>query len=179
MYKSQVLSKNQNAPTEGIETDEVVQIQLCSISGKNQNAPIEGIETEAPSFSLHSAPRVRIKMPRLRGLKRRLPGCKRDGVEVRIKMPRLRGLKLQFPQTVKPPYKRGKNQNAPIEGIETSRQSLLRSDWTRKNQNAPIEGIETSSLLIVIIYTICKNQNAPIEGIETATIGICELCPTA
>jgi len=114
-----IFSKNQNAPIEGIET-RGSHIAIPLLLGKNQNAPIEGIET----------PRSIV------------PAIKRGFV--RIKMPRLRGLKLIHGKLA-----RGcgfsKNQNAPIEGIETSIAGTIIIGGDGKNQNAPIEGIETTT----------------------------------
>jgi len=89
------LGKNQNAPIEGIETNHWLNIMGSPILGKNQNAPIEGIETLqfiTPVFF---------------------------SVIVRIKMPRLRGLKHIDSKLMSESGKNRKNQNAPIEGIET------------------------------------------------------------
>jgi len=64
-------------------------------------------------------PQVRIKMPRLRGLKQFRPVVHNTTVIiVRIKMPRLRGLKPDVLNNFIG-SNIGKNQNAPIEGIET------------------------------------------------------------
>jgi len=67
--------KNQNAPIEGIETRHGTHAGLQTSCSKNQNAPIEGIETEHLPANVALKDVVRIKMPRLRGLKLQGVSC--------------------------------------------------------------------------------------------------------
>ena len=109
---------------------------------------MKGIETPGGKFIPPTPPRVRIKKPRWRGLKPWLPNIKRVA------------------------FFHGKNQKAPMKGIETSiawtGPAMRRSG---KNQKAPMKGIETSRYQILCSLTSTgKNQKAPMKGIETGGI---------